>query len=127
MSAKWGFFGGMVMRLTAWTGFVVVCAMSVGAAIADTSPTPPVQPAPDQTPAQPPPPPPTYGSLMSQGFEVKNVMLMTDAISTRLASITQPETVLVTLEKGPVTATCWITLSGWQTQNISNLPCSLLK
>jgi hypothetical protein len=66
------------------------------------------QSAPAQTA---PPTPPTYKVLMEQGLAGTTV---------------QPETVIVTLQKGPLTASCWIALSDWQVQDIGAFPCNLL-
>ncbi|HLW91601.1 MAG TPA: hypothetical protein VKS78_09905 [Roseiarcus sp.] len=99
------------------TGLAALCAISTNAAFA--------QPA----PAQPPPTaaPPNYKSLLDQGFEIKNVLHLPDSVSTRLAQIIQPDTVLITLEKGPVSATCWVTLSAWQQQTVSAINCNVLQ
>jgi len=46
--------------------------------------------------------------------------------STRLSgTAVQSEMVMVTLQKGPVTATCWIALSDWQQQDIGAFACNL--
>jgi hypothetical protein len=71
--------------------------------------------------------PPTYKALLDQGFELKTAIYLSDSASTRLAGTTvQPETVMVTLQKGPVTATCWIALNDWQLQDIGAFSCNLL-
>ena len=71
--------------------------------------------------------PPTYKVLMDQGYELKTAVYLSDSASTRLAATTvQPETVIVTLQKGPLTASCWIALSDWQLQDIGAFPCNLL-
>ena len=83
-----------------------------------------------QTPPTQTPPPPTtvtYKSLLDQGFEFKHAMLLSDAVSTRLGQVIQPETVMVTLQKGAVTATCWVTLASWNLHNISGVACNTLK
>ncbi len=98
----------------------VFAALSVGVAMAQLTPaTPPGQP--------PPPPSPTYKNLMDQGFEIKGLIYLSDTASTRLATVVQPETVIVTLQKGPITATCWIQLADWQRQTVSTLSCNLLQ
>lgn len=108
---------GYVAKLSA---AIVFAAMSAGAATAQLSPTaPPGKPS--------PPPSPTYKFLMDQGFEIKNIIYLSDAASTRLATVVQPETVIVTLQKGPLTATCWIQLGDWQRQTVSTLSCNMLQ
>jgi hypothetical protein len=69
----------------------------------------------------------TYTSLMNQGFEIKNILLLPNGTSSRMQGTVSSETVLVTLQKGPVTATCWITLSAWQSHNIGGDNCNLLQ
>ena len=67
------------MRVLALAGVALLSAMSVGGALAQQTPTqsPPTQsPPPQSPPPQSAPPPTTYKSLLDQGFEVKNVMLM---------------------------------------------------
>jgi hypothetical protein len=103
-------------------GFVALCAMSMNVTLAQT---PPNQAPPTQTP--PPATTVTYKSLLDQGFELKTTMLLSDAASTRLVQIVQPETVIVTLQKGAVTATCWLTLGSWNLHNISGVACNTLK
>jgi hypothetical protein len=108
---------GYVAKLSAAAVFM---AIPVGVAMAQLTPTtPPGQPA--------PPPTPTYKNLMDQGFEIKSTIYLSDAASTRLATVVQPETVIVTLQKGPLTATCWIQLGDWQRQTVSTLSCNLLQ
>jgi hypothetical protein len=106
----------------AGAGFVALCAMSMGVTFAQT---PPTQAPPTQTP--PPATTATYKSLLDQGFEFKHAMLLSDAASTRLGQVIQPETVMVTLQKGAVTATCWVTLASWNLHNISGVACNTLK
>ncbi len=50
----------------------------------------------------------TYLSLLSDGFEVKSVILTFNDQSTRLGQ-SIPVGTVVTLQKGAVTARCWIT------------------
>jgi hypothetical protein len=69
----------------------------------------------------------TYTSLMNQGFEIKNILMLPNDTSSRMQGTVSSETVLVTLQKGPVTATCWITLSAWQSHNIGGDTCNLLQ
>jgi hypothetical protein len=108
------------MRLFGWAAFSVICAMSIGAAVAQTPAAP--------TAAAKPPPAPTYKSLLDQGFELKDTMFLSSGVSTRLDQAIISDTVLVSLEKGAVTATCWFTLSGWERQQgISGVSCSILQ
>jgi hypothetical protein len=81
-------------------GIAVLGATSLGAAIVQAQSTLP-----------------TYRSLLSQGFELKTVTLIPTDMSTRLYQSNYPDTVLVTLQKGPVTATCAFTLGAWNAQN----------
>ena len=69
----------------------------------------------------------TYTSLMNQGFEIKNILLLPNGTSSRMQGTVASETVLVTLQKGPVSATCWITLTAWQSHNIGADTCNLLQ
>ena len=108
------------MRVLALAGVALLSAMSVVAAVAQPAPTPP-------PPTQAPPPPTTYKSLLDQGFEVKNVMLMSGDVSTRLGQAIVSDSVMVTLQKGGATATCWILLTGWQQHAIGGVSCNLLK
>jgi len=108
------------MKLFAWTGFVVLCAMSVGGTLAQTPPTP------TSPPTTTPSTTPTYLSLVQQGFEVKDTMYLSPDASTRLEQTIVADTVMVTLQKGAVTATCWFTLAAWQQQAISTVTCNSL-
>jgi hypothetical protein len=108
------------VRLFSPAAFAASAVLAAGAAMA--------QPAPTLTPTQPPPPPSTtYKSLMDKGFEIKNILYLSDTASTRLATAVQPETVMVTLQKGPVTAACWIDLADWQRQTVGNLTCNVMQ
>ena len=103
-------------RLSASLGLVAAGSLFAQAALAQPSPT-------QTAPATPP----TYKVLMEQGYELKTAVYLSDSASTRLAGTTvQPETVIVTLQKGPLTASCWIALSDWQLQDIGAFPCNLL-
>ena len=104
-----------VTRLLASLGLVAASSLFTQAAFA--------QAAPAQTA---PATPPTYKTLMEQGYELKTAIYLSDSASTRLANAVQPETVIVTLQKGPLTASCWIALSDWQAQDIGAFPCTLL-
>ncbi len=70
-----------------------------------------------------------YAALLSQGYEVKNVLLISASDSTRLTgAVQQQDTVLVTLQKGGATATCWVVFTAWNQQSLSgtSTPCNLL-
>jgi hypothetical protein len=71
---------------------------------------------------------PSYKSLLDQGFEIKDTMFLNADVSSRLSGGgSQPDTVLVTLQKGTITATCWIVLAGWNLQKgVGKLPCNVL-
>ena len=110
-----------VRRAVGWSLAAVVAAAALGPdAIAQSSsgsaPT-----------ASPKPASPTYKSLVDKGFEIKDVGYLSDVVSTRLSGSAQPDTVLITLQKGPTTATCWFNLAGWQQHNVSALTCNLLQ
>jgi hypothetical protein len=103
-------------RLFASLGLVAASSLFTQAAFAQSAPA-------QTAPATPP----TYKVLMDQGYELKTAIYLSDSASTRLAGTTvQPETVIVTLQKGPLTASCWIALSDWQAQDIGAFPCNLL-
>jgi len=67
-----------------------------------------------------------YQDLLNQGYEVKSVLLLSPEVSTRLSNAPQPDTVIAVLQRGPATATCWITLPSWNAHNIGAFPCNLL-
>ena len=92
------------------TGFAVLCAMVVGLAHAQNA---------DPNKA-------TYQDLLTQGFEVKSVLLLPQDVSTRLSNASQPDTVIAVLQKGAATATCWITLSAWNLHSVAKFPCNVL-
>jgi hypothetical protein len=102
--------------------FVALCALSISAASAQTTP-PPAPPA-----AQSPPTTAQYSDLLNQGFEIKSTMYISESASTQATgAIQQQATVLATLQKGSVVATCWALFNAWNTQNLANnLPCNLL-
>jgi hypothetical protein len=107
---------GNVARLSIQLGLLASIALFAPGALAQSAPA-------QAAPAAPP----TYKALMEQGYELKTAIYLSDAASTRLSGSTvQPETVMVTLQKGAVTATCWIALSDWQLQDIGAFPCNLL-
>jgi hypothetical protein len=54
----------------------------------------------------------TYLSLLSQGFEVKSVILIFNDASTRLGQ-SVPVATVVTLQKGAVMARCWVTYASY--------------
>lgn len=62
--------------------------------------------------AQSPPSTATYLSLLSQGFEVKSVL-----ISNGINTPQEERDVVVTLQNGDVTKRCWITWSTYATGN----------
>jgi len=109
------------------TVLVTLCVLVVGTAAAAENATQQSPPAP-APPAQSPPSTNTYQSLLTQGFEVKNAFLISADTSTRLSgTIQQQETVMVTLQKGAVTATCWVVFSAWNQQSLGgNTPCNVL-
>ncbi len=83
------------------------------------------------TPTTTPPPPATnyYQSLLTQGYDVKDVFLVSASDSTRLSgAVQQQDTVLVTLQKGGATATCWVEFSTWHQQSLggTSVTCNLL-
>ena len=102
--------------------FVALCALSISAASAQTAP-PPAPPAP-----QSPPTTAQYSDLLNQGFEIKSTIYVSEAGSMQAAGAVQQQgTVLVTMQKGPVVATCWAIFSAWNTQALTNnLSCNLL-
>lgn len=102
------------MKSLVWGALPALFAMSSALALAQSPP------------AATPPAPPTYQSLLNQGYEIKSVLYLTDAETTRLAQKVTADSVLVTIEKGPSTATCWTTFASWQANNISAIPCNLL-
>jgi hypothetical protein len=111
------------MKVLAWAGWLCVLgAMSTGVVPAQSQAPLTASPPPSQTP--PPAASPTYKSLLEQGFEVKNILLLTADVSTRAAQTIEQDSVLVTLQKGAITATCWVTLTGWSLHNVSAVPCS---
>lgn len=64
----------------------------------------------------------TYLSLLSQGFEVKSIILISDDAYTRAdrsvqEAIQDGRIVVVTLQQGAVTAQCWIAWSTYATGN----------
>jgi len=109
------------MRVLTWTSLVTLSALSIGAALAEN--------ASPQSEGQSSPPTTPYQTLLSQGFEVKNVLLIPADVGTRLTGNIQQETVMVTLQKGSVTATCWVLFAAWNQQNLggsTNTPCNIL-
>jgi hypothetical protein len=102
-------------------GFGALCVLSINAASAQTTP-PPVPPA------QSPPTSAQYSDLLNQGFEIKGTMYISQNSSTlALGTVQTQATVLVTLQKGPVTAACWVEFTAWNTQALANnLACNLL-
>ena len=97
--------------------FSALCILSISAASAQTTP-----------PAQSPPTTVQYSDLLNQGFEIKSTMYISENSSTQaLGTVQTQATVLVTLQKGPVTAACWVEFTAWNTQAIANnLACNLL-
>ncbi len=63
-----------------------------------------------EAPAQSPPS--SYSSLLRDGFEVKSVIFTFNDASTRLGQ-SVPVGTVVTLQKGAVTARCWITYAAY--------------
>ena len=111
------------MRSIAWIGIGVLCAMlyapPAGVSAAENLTSPP--------PSQQSPPPATLKSLLDQGFEIKNVLYLSGATSTRQAQQMEQPTVLITLQKSASTAACWFALSLWITQQISTGTCNVLR
>jgi hypothetical protein len=70
---------------------------------------------------------PTYKSLLEEGYEVTSFMFVPSESSTRIAGNQQPDTVAIGLQKGNMTAACWTSFVNWHAQNMSALPCNLLK
>jgi len=70
---------------------------------------------------------PTYKSLIEEGYEVSGFMFVPSEAGTRIAGNQQPDTVAIGLQKGNMTAACWTSFVNWQAQNMSALPCNLLK
>jgi hypothetical protein len=104
------------MKISVKAGCAALCALMIGVAVADA-----------QTPTSTPPAASylvPYKALLDQGFEVKNVYLLPAEVGTRVANNTQPDSVVVTLQKGPVTAVCWITANSWNNQDIGSVNCS---
>jgi len=77
--------------------------------------------------AQQPADRPTYKSLLEEGYEVTSFMFVPSESSTRIAGNQQPDTVAIGLQKGNMTAACWTSFVNWHAQNMSALPCNLLK
>jgi hypothetical protein len=102
--------------------FVALFILSIGAASAQTSP-PPAPP-----PAQSPPTTGQFSDLLNQGFEIKSTFLVSESASTQLTGAIQSQsTVMVTLQKGPMVAACWVLFNAWNTQAlVNNFPCNLL-
>ena len=110
-----------IMRALTWAVLLVFCVLSTGTAGTAETAAP-------QPPAQPPPSTSTYQAVLNQGFEVKNVFLISADASTRLTGSIQQETVMVTLQKGAVTATCWVLFAAWNQQSLegSGTTCNVL-
>jgi hypothetical protein len=111
-----------LMQALTWTVLLALYVLSIGTVGAAENTAP-------QPPAQPPPSTSTYQAVLTQGFEVKNVFLISADASTRLTgSIQQQETVMVTLQKGAVTATCWVLFSAWNQQSLegNSTTCNVL-
>jgi hypothetical protein len=100
--------------------FVALCALSISSASAQTPPAPPA--------TQSPPTSAQYVDLLNQGFEVKGTMYISQNSSTlALGAVQTQATVMVTLQKGPVTAACWVEFTAWNTQALANnFACNLL-
>lgn len=99
-----------------WTALLALYVLPIGTAGAA-----------ENAPAQPPPSTSTYQAVLSQGFEIKNVFLISADASTRLTGSLHQETVMVTLLKGAVTATCWVLFTAWNQQNLEgNTTCNVL-
>ncbi len=62
---------------------------------------------------------PSYKSLVSSGYEVKDVTLIPKDLLTDL-SLTAPQ-VMVTLQKADMTAVCLIAAENWLTMNAASL------
>jgi hypothetical protein len=99
-----------------------LCILSIRATSAQTTP-PPAPPA-----AQSPPTTAQYSDLLNQGFEIKSTMYISESASTQATgAIQQQATVMATLQKGSVVATCWAVFTAWNTQSlVNNLLCNLL-
>jgi len=69
----------------------------------------------------------TIKSLLTQGFEVKDVLYLSGSATTREAQQVEKNTVLITLQKGALTAACWFDLSLWISQQISTGTCNVLQ
>jgi predicted nucleic acid-binding protein len=81
--------------------------------------------------AQSPPPTRTYLSLLSQGFEVKSIILIstdeaTHAAQSFQAAIEEGRVVIVTLQKEAVTARCWVAFTTYATNTPRNRQGELL-
>jgi hypothetical protein len=107
------------MRALTWTVLLALHVLSTGTGGAAENTAPP---------AQPPPSTSTYQAALNQGFEVKNVFLISAEASTRLTGSIQQETVMVTLQKGAVTATCWVLFTAWNQQSLegNSTTCNVL-
>ena len=53
------------------------------------------------------------GALLSQGYEIKAVAVVSQEITSRLAGTTDTDGVLVTLQKGSTAATCLYSLTDY--------------
>jgi len=82
-----------------------------------------------------PPSPPNsttgyYQALLTQGYQIKDIFLVSVSDSTRLTGVVQQQdSVLITLQKGSTTtATCWVEFSAWQQQSLggTSASCNLL-
>ena len=69
-----------------------------------------------------------YKALLADGFEIKSVVFLDPAFTTRYGNkIDNEDTVVVTLQKGPSSAVCYWYASAWITQGLNGKTCSVFK
>jgi hypothetical protein len=81
--------------------------------------------------AQSTPPTGTYLSLLSQGFEVKSIIFISTDEATHAAkslqeAIEEGRVVIVTVQKGAMTARCWVAFTTYATNTARNRQGELL-
>jgi hypothetical protein len=69
-----------------------------------------------------------YKSLLSEGYEIKSVVILTPDFTTRYGNkIDSQDAVVVTMQKGPSSAACYWYARDWLNQALADKKCNVFK
>ena len=76
-----------------------------------------------QTDAKPPIERVALRKLLADGYEIKSVALTPQTVSSRIALKPDVDAVLISLQKGPQLATCWLQLASYVNGQVLDAGC----